>query len=131
MTRLAVLSAAIISFFALTAVASAQYPPTGDVVTINVSDMTPPTNSLVFISFTVEEGGDAAAQGFGFGRGLAGCQVDIVSQPGSDAFVLQLPGFLRSFGIALLFTGSTPGPVVVEVDCPRGASSQVTLMVGS
>jgi hypothetical protein len=130
MTRLAVLSAAIISFVALTTAASAQYPPTQEVVTVSVTDTTPPTNSFVFVFFTVQEQSQPSAQGFGFGFGRS-CDAGIVSQPGTDAFLFQFPSFFRSFGFALLYTGSTPGPLVVGVQCPGGGSSQVTVMVGS
>lgn len=125
MKRLAVISAAIISLFALTSVTSAQYPPPDETVAIYASDSTPSTYSVVAIGYYAQSLND----GLGLFGGGAGCSVGIASQPGSDAFVFQLPAIFASAGLALVYTGSTPGELVVAVNCASGASGQVTLTV--
>lgn len=145
MTRLAVLSAAFISFLALTSVASAQYPPPEDAVVITVSDATPPTNSRVTLTWRVESnfsalpaseppGGRLQAISFEEpGGGAPSCRPEIISQPGTDAGINLLRGKIRakSTGAAELYTGSTPGPIHIQITCPSGPTGDITVMVQS
>ena len=144
MKRLAVMSAAILSFVALTAVASAQYPPPEDVVVVSVGNPTPSTNSTVTITWSIENAQSALRPGGGTLRqGLltislqvpstAVCRPEIASQPGTGASVKTISETVdangRSTGTAELYTGRTPGPIVVRVSCQSGATADITVMV--
>jgi len=145
MMRLAAITAAVISFLALTAVASAQYPPPEGVVVVSVSDPTPPTNTRVTITWTVDRTqtalppGESSRQGLltialqDPGGGAPSCRPEIISQPGTDAGVNVLHGSVNahSVGAAELYTGSTPGPIVIRITCPSGPTADVTVMVQS
>lgn len=142
MKRLAVLSAAIISVLSATAVASAQYPPPEDVPVVSVSDPTPATNSIVTITWSIDDALSALPPGESLRQGLltislqtqpAVCQPAIASQPGTDASLSAVNETSAAdgsvTGTADLYTGSTPGPIVVRISCLNGATAQVTVLV--
>ena len=144
MKRLAVMSAAILSFFSLTAVASAQYPPPEAVPVVSVSNPTPTTNSIVTITWSIQgaqsalpPGGGSLRQGLltiGLQvRSAAACQPAIASQPGTDASVRTVNEIVNAdgtgVGTAELNTGSTPGPIIVRISCQSGATADVTVIV--
>lgn len=116
--RLMILSAAFASLMAFTAgVASAQYTPPRSVVEVTAVTSAAP-GSTVTVSFAVIgvlDGSDQSPRH---------CQVSIASQPGSDATVT-----LVGPGEASLFTGSTPGPIVVRVDCSPDGVAEITVLV--
>lgn len=142
MTRLAVFAAAIISLLSATAVASAQYPPPEDVPVVSVSDPTPSTNSVVTITWSIEDAlsalppGESPRQSFlaiSLQTQATICQPAIASQPGTDASLSDISETTEADGTvagsADLHTGSTPGPIVVRITCENGATAQVTVSV--
>jgi len=100
--------------------ASAQYPPPVGSVTTSLSDTTPATGTSVTCTCTVLDT---------VGNPVAGevCEFTIVSQPGTDASLSSTTAVTNAQGIATvtLFTGSTPGTIVVEAEA-RAIESQAT-----
>jgi len=100
--------------------ASAQYPPPVGSVTASLSDPTPATGTSVTCTCTVLDT---------VGNPVAGevCEFTITSQPGTDASLSSTTAITNAQGIATvtLFTGSTPGTIVVEAEA-RSIESQAT-----
>ena len=100
--------------------ASAQYPPPVGSVTTSLSDPTPATGTSVTCTCTVLDT---------VGNPVAGevCEFTITSQPGTDASLSSTTAVTNAQGIATvtLFTGSTPGTIVVEAEA-RSIESQAT-----
>src|SRR5262245_59837836 len=117
MTRLiAIFVAAAVGFmavFATSGTASAQYPPPGGSVLCVGTVTVPQTGS----SFTVIAQVTNTA-----GQPLASqlVQFQIISQPGTSAFLSSNTGVTNSGGFAqtTLFTGSNPGQIVVRCSAP-------------
>ena len=100
--------------------ASAQYPPPVGSVTTSLSDTTPATGTSVTCTCEVLDT---------VGNPVAGevCEFTITSQPGTDASLSSTTAVTNAQGIATvtLFTGSTPGTIVVEAEA-RSIESQAT-----
>ena len=100
--------------------ASAQSPPPVGSVTTSLSDTTPATGTSVTCTCAVLDT---------VGNPVAGevCEFTIVSQPGTDASLSSTTAVTNAQGIATvtLFTGSTPGEIVVEAQS-RAVESRAT-----
>jgi len=100
---------------------SAQYPPPVGSVTTSVSETAPAAGASVTCTCKVLDT---------VGNPVAGetCSFTIVSQPGTDAHLSSATGVTDALGIATvtLFTGSTPGSIVVS-STARGVESQATV----
>lgn len=119
----------------------AQYPPPANTVVVSVSNPTPSTNSTVTITYQTQSPQGALPPGdttqqriFAISlqtpAGAHVCVPAIASQPGTDArLTVRNDSADSTTGRADLFTGSTPGPIVVRVTCPQGATAQVTVLV--
>jgi hypothetical protein len=106
--------------------ALAQYPPPAGTVTASAETDAAPTAASVEVACTVlDTAGSPVAN--------ETCTFTIVSQPGADASLggASVTALTDADGVATatLYTGSTPGIIVVEVDA-RGISSQVTVATG-
>lgn len=142
MKRLAVFAVAIISCFGMTSAASAQYPPPESDLIVSVSDSTPPPNSIVTITWSMqdsqaalppEESSRQSTLTIAFFTQTPTCTPAIASQPGTDANVRFVGETVDDEdtveGSSELYTGSTPGPIVVRISCVNGATAQVTVVV--
>jgi len=102
----------------------AQYPPPAGTVTASAETAAAPTGASVEVACTVlNSAGAPVANQL--------CTFSIVSQPGSDASLGASSALTDSDGVAtaVLYTGSTPGLIVVKVEA-GGVSSQVNVATG-
>jgi hypothetical protein len=104
--------------------ALAQYPPPAGAVTVGVDETAPPTGGSVEVTCTLVDssGAPVANEAVTF---------TIVSQPGTDASLTSVTVVTDDDGVATatLYTGSTPGLIVVEAEA-LGTSSQVSVATG-
>jgi hypothetical protein len=102
----------------------AQYPPPAGAVTVSVDETAPPTGGSVEVTCTVVDSAGAPVAN-------EPCTFTIVSQPGADASLTSVTVVTDDDGVAAatLYTGSTPGLIVVEVKA-LGVSSQVSVATG-
>lgn len=142
MTRLGmILSAGLVLALWFGSGVSAQYPPPADLAIVSVSNPTPSTNSTVTITWQLPSPqgalppGDTSPQrlfaiSLQTPTGAHACVPSIATQPGNDArLTVRNDPADPTTGRADLFTGSTPGAIVVRIACPQGATAQVTVMV--
>lgn len=106
--------------------ALAQYPPPAGTVTGASDTAAAPTGASVDVTCTVQDSAGAPVAN-------EPCTFTIVSQPGTDASIgsLSVTKITDANGVATatLYTGSTPGVIVVDVEA-RGLSSQVSVATG-
>jgi hypothetical protein len=102
----------------------AQYPPPAGAVTVSVDETAPPTGGSVEVTCTVVDSAGAPVAN-------EPCTFTVVSQPGADASLTSVTVVTDDDGVATatLYTGSTPGLIVVEVKA-LGVSSQVSVATG-
>jgi hypothetical protein len=102
----------------------AQYPPPAGAVTVAVDETAPPTGGSVEVTCTVVDSAGAPVAN-------EPCTFTIVSQPGADASLTSVTVVTDDDGVATatLYTGSTPGLIVVEVEA-LGVSSQLSGATG-
>ena len=104
----------------------AQYPPPAGTITASADETAAPTGASVEVTCTVLDSAGAAVAN-------EPCTFTIVAQPGSDASLgaASVTELTDGDGVATatLYTGSTPGLIVVEVEA-RGVSSQVSVATG-
>jgi hypothetical protein len=112
-------------FGATTALGQAYPPPSGNCFII-LSDPNPPTDSDVLFKIVISDvNGDPVP-------GVEGT-AEIVSQPGSSAFISPTNFTTDTSGAAMLtlHTGDAPGPITILAKCGAVLSTQVTLPVGT
>lgn len=122
--RLAALAAGVLLVGMLGSAASAvQYPPPTGNVSLSASNATPAAGASISISAT-------AVSQFGTPASGLSCTFQIVSQPGSSAFVDTDPKVTDADGMAstTLNVGTTAGMIVVGANCGE-LSSHVTVQV--
>ncbi|MGE0229513.1 MAG: hypothetical protein AB7I38_14885 [Dehalococcoidia bacterium] len=143
MTRLGVIlfAASAIALWVGGSGVSAQYPPPADTAVVSVTDPTPSPNSIVTIIWRIQSPQGALPPGesrqqriFAISlqtpTGAQACVPAIASQPGADArLTVRNDPADPATGRADLFTGSTPGAIVVRVTCPQGPAAQITVTV--
>jgi hypothetical protein len=104
----------------------AQYPPPAGTVTASAEEAAAPTAVSVEVTCTVQDSAGAPVAN-------EPCTFTIVAQPGTDASLgaASVTELTDGDGVATatLYTGSTPGLIVVEVEA-GGISSQVSVATG-
>lgn len=111
---------------AMTREASAQYPPPTGSASVAVSNSTPAAGTSIAVSARVVAPTGAVVPG-------VACTFQVVSQPGSDATVNPGPVTTDTSGVATsdLNVGTTPGAIVVGVQCGELSSQVIVSVAGA